>query len=140
MKTLTKQKDSVNYYLGFFVENANDSGAVRRGYLLLFKQNDYKNMSNNIPNKKFPRAEKYLPLLEYLHLLISIILQGNLFVIIYGFNMKFDMMQAPKLMSVMSILSHLGRNHATVLQEYMNALILSSLSPDSSRYRNILYD
>ena len=54
--------------------------------------------------------------------------------------MKFDMMQAPKLMSVMSILSHLGRNHATVLQEYMNALILSSLSPDSSRYRNILYD
>ena len=42
--------------------------------------------------------------------------------------------QAPKLMSVMSILSHLGRNHATVLQEFMYSLILASLTPDSSRY------
>ncbi|XP_023331257.1 integrator complex subunit 5 [Eurytemora carolleeae] len=35
-------------------------------------------------------------------------------------------------MSVMSILSHLGRNHATVLQEFMYSLILASLTPDSS--------
>ena len=54
---------------------------------------------------------------------------------LYIYIYKIDFLpQAPKLMSVMSILSHLGRNHATVLQEFMYSLILASLTPDSSRY------